>query len=180
MKYIVVDVESDGPIIGYNSMVCFGAVLLDSKLNKTFYGQTKPIELLGGGNSIGRYKEEALAVSGFTRSEHMRFEEPDVTMKEFQKWLTEVTDGDRVTLLSDNNGYDASWINYYFMRYVGTNPFGWTSRRIGDMFCGYFNNPHYQWKKHRKTKHTHHPVDDAKGNAEAMLWLINDGFKLKI
>lgn len=38
----------------------------------------------------------------------------------------------------------------------------------------------YQCKKHRKTKHTHHPVDDAKGNAEALLFLISKGFKLKL
>ena len=37
MSYIVVDVESDGGIIGENSMVCFGAVIVDKKLDKTFY-----------------------------------------------------------------------------------------------------------------------------------------------
>ena len=31
----------------------------------------------------------------------------------------------------------------------------------------------------RATKHTHHPVDDAKGNAEAMLAMVR-GFDLKI
>jgi hypothetical protein len=31
----------------------------------------------------------------------------------------------------------------------------------------------------RITKHTHHPVDDAKGNAEAMLAMIKE-FDLKI
>lgn len=178
MIYIVVDVESDGPIIGYNSMVCFGAVVLNRELDKTFYGQMKPIELISSGGAVGRHNPDALAVSGFSREEHMKFPEPKDTMEAFAKWLNGL--GDRVTLISDNNGYDASWINYYFHRYTGSNPFGWTSRRIGDWFCGYFNDPKYQWKKHRKTKHTHHPVDDAKGNAEAVLWLIDQGFKLKI
>lgn len=36
MSYIVVDVESDGPLLGHHSMVCFGAVIVDSKLDKTF------------------------------------------------------------------------------------------------------------------------------------------------
>ena len=45
MKYISVDVESDGPLQGINSMVCFGAVLVDNegKLDKTFYGKTSPL-----------------------------------------------------------------------------------------------------------------------------------------
>ena len=86
----------------------------------------------------------------------------------------------KLVLLSDNNGYDASWINYYFIRYLGQNPFGHSSRRIGDMFAGYMNNPNYKWRKHRKTKHTHNLVDDAKGNAEAVLYLIEQGFKLNL
>ena len=36
MSYIVVDVEADGPIPHIYSMVCFGAVVVDEKLDKTF------------------------------------------------------------------------------------------------------------------------------------------------
>lgn len=169
-KLVVVDVESDGPILGEHSMVCFGAVILDKQLDKTFYGQTKPIS--------ESYESEALAVSGFTREEHEKFDEPQKVMKEFANWLKLHVSSP--VLISDNNGYDASWINYYFHKFYGSNPFGWSSRRIGDLFCGYFNDPYYKWKKHRKTSHTHHPVDDAKGNAEALLYLIDQGFKLKI
>lgn len=59
--YVVVDVESDGGIIGDHSMVCFGAVVLDRQLQTTFYGQTKPISQL--------YDPQALAISGFSREE---------------------------------------------------------------------------------------------------------------
>ena len=31
MSYIVVDVEADGNLLGLNSMVCFGAVLIDKE-----------------------------------------------------------------------------------------------------------------------------------------------------
>src|SRR6185312_5285742 len=103
-KYIVVDVESDGPIQGIHSMVCFGAVLLDRKLETTFYGQLKPIST--------EYDSDALAVSGFTRDQHEKFEEPEVVMKRFAEWLKNEA-GEGIILISDNNGYDASWINYY-------------------------------------------------------------------
>jgi hypothetical protein len=52
--------------------------------------------------------------------------------------------------------------------------------QIGDMFCGFYKDSQYQWKKHRKTKHTHHPVDDAKGNAEALLYLVEQEVKIKL
>ncbi len=42
MSWFVVDVESDGPVPGKYSMVSFGAVLVESSLSQTFYGQTRP------------------------------------------------------------------------------------------------------------------------------------------
>lgn len=172
-KYIIVDVESDGPIIGIHSMVCFGAILLDKELETTFYGKVKPISTI--------YDDNSLAVSGFSRKEHESFDDPQKTMDQFRDWIFENCKSNPV-LLSDNNGYDAAWINYYFLKYStkGTNPFGWSSRRIGDMFAGFYNNLYYTWKKHRITRHSHNPVDDAKGNAEALLYLINQGFNLKL
>jgi hypothetical protein len=34
------------------------------------------------------------------------------------------------------------------------------------------------WKKLRTTKHTHHPVDDAMGNAEALLKMRDMGLRI--
>jgi hypothetical protein len=34
------------------------------------------------------------------------------------------------------------------------------------------------WKQLRDTKHTHNPVDDAKGNAEAILKMKDMGLKI--
>ena len=173
MSYIVVDVEADGNLLGLNSMVCFGAVLVDKegKLDQTFYGKTAPIS--------DYFDPEALAISGFSREEHLKFDNPLEVMTNFKLWIEEHSKGNPI-LLSDNNGFDASWINWYFIKYLGENPFGWSSRRIGDMFAGFMNNSHYKWKQHRITKHTHNPVDDAKGNAEALLWLKNKGFNIKL
>lgn len=171
MSLFVVDVESDGQIIGKHSLVCFGVVKLTPELDTTFYRQIKPISDL--------FVPEALAVSGFSREEHLMFDDPNSAMYDFADWLMRNSVGKPV-LVSDNNGYDASWINYYFHVYNnGKNPFGWSSRRIGDMFCGAEHDLYYRWKQHRKTKNTHNPVDDAKGNAEALLYLF-DKYNIKI
>jgi hypothetical protein len=163
MSLFVTDVESDGQIIGRHSIVCFGVVKLTSELNTKFYGQMKPIS--------DQWIPDALAVSGFSREEHNTFPEPEYVMKTFADWLNKHSVGKPV-LISDNNGYDASWINYYFHVYYGSNPFGWSSRRIGDLFCGAEHDMFYKWKKHRITTHTHNPVDDSCGNAEALLYLF--------
>lgn len=36
MPYVMVDVESDDPIPGDYSMICFGAVVVESALNRSF------------------------------------------------------------------------------------------------------------------------------------------------
>jgi len=168
MSLFVVDVESDGGLLGTHSMVCFGVVKVTPELDTTFYGKTRPISDI--------YVESALAVSGFSREEHLTFDDPKLVMYEFDKWLYENTKG-RPILISDNNGYDASWINWYFLTYLGKNPFGWSSRRIGDLYCGMVKDMWAGWKKLRVTKHTHHPVDDAMGNAEALLKMKEMGLK---
>jgi hypothetical protein len=43
IAYVLVDVESDGPIPGDYSMICFGAVVVREGLEEAFYGRLKPI-----------------------------------------------------------------------------------------------------------------------------------------
>ena len=79
MSLIIVDVESDGPIPAEISMVCFGAVLFDEQLEKSFYGKTHPIS--------DRFVPEALAVSGFSREQHLGFDDPKTVMESFAACL---------------------------------------------------------------------------------------------
>ena len=174
MSYIVVDVEADGEIPGEYSMVCFGAVLLDEKLETHFYGATLPISK--------NWRPDALAVSGFTREDHEGFDDPKKVMQMFYKWIIENSKGKPV-FISDNVAFDWQWINYYFHKYIGENPFGYSGRRIGDLYCGMKLNTslNQEWKrKYRKTKHDHNPVNDAKGNAEALLAMRDMGLKIPI
>lgn len=172
MSFIVVDVEADGPYPGDYSMVSFGAVVVEPSLSKTFYGEVKPIS--------GLWKPDALAVSNITREEHLKFKDPLHVMQEFAEWLEKTSKG-RPVFVSDNPCFDWMFICYYLHKYAGRNPFGFSGRRIGDMYCGLVNDAYAKWKHLRKTKHTHHPVDDAKGNAEALLHMKeNMGFKIDL
>lgn len=166
----MVDIESDGPIPGDYSMISFGAVIVDENLDRTFYGKLKPISK--------KWIPEALNVSGHTREETMEFDDPKKVMSDFKDWIKTNSKG-RPIFISDNNGFDWMFICWYFHHFIEENPFGWTSRRLSDLFCGIEKDTFAKWKHLRKTKHTHNPVDDAMGNAE-VLWIMKNEMDLKI
>jgi DNA polymerase III epsilon subunit-like protein len=169
MPYIMVDIESDGPIPGDYSMICFGAVIVEPGLERTFYGRLKPIS--------DKFVPEALAVSGFSREECLTFNDPLAVMQSFHDWICTHCKG-RCLFVSDNNGFDWQFINWYFHHFVGTNPFGFSSTNLGSLYKGMQRDMFVNFKHLRVTRHTHHPVDDAKGNAEALLKMKELGLKI--
>lgn len=68
MPYVMVDIESDGPIPGDYSMIALGAVIVDAPLDKRFSARLRPIS--------ERWIPEALAVSGYSREDTLRFTIP--------------------------------------------------------------------------------------------------------
>lgn len=160
MTWVMVDIESDGPCPGLFSMVCFGAVVVEQGLTRTFYGETAPI--------TPNYDPVALSISGFSREQHEKFPNPTETMKLFDDWLRSLGK-DKLMFISDNNGFDWQFINYYMHAYVGSNIFGFSSTNLGSLYKGIVRDTRKNFKHLRVTRHTHNPVDDAKGNAESFL-----------
>lgn len=162
MSIFIVDAETDGPAPGLFSMVSFAAVKVSEDLKTTFFAKTKPIS--------EKWIPEALAISSISREEHLLYPEPEIAMLDFFKWVKANSKG-RPVFMSDNLAFDWSFINYYFHAYVGENPFGFSGRRIGDFYSGLEKNlfAASDWKKFKVTPHTHDPVDDATGNAEAFI-----------
>lgn len=157
MNEFIVDVESDGPCPGIYSMLAFGCV--NCATGNTFYGRMHAV--------TDNFLPGSVPESGLDRNAGKY---PGEVMKDFGKWLG----SGRKIFISDNPAFDWQFINYYFWKYTGRNPFGHSARRIGDFAAGLANDWQQQskWKQLRDTKHTHHPVDDALGNWEAWRKLI--------
>jgi len=177
MSIFMIDVESDGSIPGPNdySMVCFGAVLVDRnfKLEKTFYGKTAPISK--------NWDPKALAISGFSRTQHETFEDPFITMTAFKEWVLTVNEARRPIFMADNNGYDFMFSHFYFEHFLGhkQDPFGWSSRNLADIYHGLTNDMWSSFKHLRKAPHNHDPRSDALGNAQAFQYMVQKmGLKL--
>jgi hypothetical protein len=169
MPYVMVDVESDGPIPGDYSMICFGAIVVEPALGRTFYGKLRPIS--------ENFIPEALAVSGFTREETLSFNALESVMQDFRNWIATNCRG-RTLFISDNNGFDWQFINWYFNHFISANPFGFSSTNLGSLYKGLQKDMFVNFKHLRRTRHSHNPVDDARGNAEALLQLKELGLKI--
>ncbi len=170
MSFFVVDVEADGPIPGDYSMTELGAVLVEPGLKRTFYAQIAPIS--------DKWVPEALAVSGKTREDVLKFGDPTTEVKRFIQWVNDNSKG-RAVFCADNLAFDWQWVNWYCHHFAGANPFGFSGRRIGDLYCGMERDAYARWKHLRRTSHDHNPVNDATGNAEALLHM-KDRLGLKI
>src|SRR3989338_4529440 len=85
------------------------------------------------------------------------------TFKKFSDWLNQFPG--RLIFVSDNPAYDWQFINYYFHKFLGSNPFGHSARRISDFYAGLMGDfaETQSLKKLRITEHDHNPVHDAMG-----------------
>lgn len=162
MSHFVVDTEANGPCPGLYSMIQIGVILIDEEgLKNTFFAEFYPIGL--------KWDDNAIKAIGLTRSEIEKYPPADKGILDLYNWIAATNKNGRPIMWSDNPAFDWQWVNYYFHLFIGKNPFGFSARRIGDVYCGIVKDTYASWKHLRKTKHDHFPVNDAKGNAEALL-----------
>lgn len=177
MTFFSVDIEADGPAPGLYSMLSIGIVAVRPGLDDRFYRELKPIS--------DRWSETAVAICGLDRTELLETGvEPTKAMAELRRFVDERSTG-RPVFISDNPGFDFAFVNHYFHSYGSAdggdaNPFGHSSRRIGDLWAGLVGDASKgsEWKTLRRTEHTHNALDDAVGNAEALLEFQARGLKI--
>lgn len=132
--WLVIDVETTGPCPGLYSMYELGAVAVyKGEIVDEFEVHIQP--------DTSSYEPQALAVTGVVWED--LFEEPyllpTIAMHRFDRWLAvmQETYKSRLMFISDNNGFDFSFVNYYLHKYVGRNRFGWSSTNLGSLYKGF-------------------------------------------
>ena len=127
--YISVDIETAGPIPGEFSMLSIGACLALGGVAE-FECRIKPIN--------DHADPAALKVSGLSLEEMLLSgTEPEAAMRSFGDWVGRVTGPDAVPVFVGFNApFDWSFVNYYFHRFTGANPFGFTALDIKALWMG--------------------------------------------
>eukprot|EP01042_Synura_sphagnicola_P006353 gene6353-8117_t len=127
--FISVDVETSGPIPGEYSLLSIGACNVDDP-QQTFSCNLKPINK--------RADPKALEVTGLSMEQLEKTGlSPEVAMKEFREWVVNLADRESsLVFVGLNAPFDWSFVNYYFHKYFGENPFGFTALDIKAYYMG--------------------------------------------
>lgn len=126
---ISVDVETAGPIPAEFSMLAIGACVVDAPDNR-FECLLKPIN--------DQADSAALEVSGLSLETLARTGlDPQEAMARFERWIDEAAGPDeKPVMVGFNAPFDWSFVNYYFHRFLGRNPFGFTALDIKAYYMG--------------------------------------------
>jgi ribonuclease T len=127
--FISVDVETAGPIPGEYSMLSIGACNVDDE-TQTFTCEIKPINQNADPKAleVSGLSLAALQKSGLT---------PDDAMRTFHAWAKgQATNDETLVFVGLNAAFDWSFVNYYFHKFLGENPFGFAALDIKAYYMG--------------------------------------------
>jgi DNA polymerase III epsilon subunit-like protein len=165
-NYISVDVETAGPTPETYSMLSIGACTVFEP-QSTFYVELQPVNE----NKI----LEALMVAGLNW-DHLKENgiPPRKAMAQFAQWVDEIaTEESPPIFLAFNAPFDWLFVNEYFYRFLGHNPFGHKALDIKSYYMGLHGVPWEETGMRFVSEHyldnqnlTHHALRDALDQAE--------------
>ncbi len=156
--FISVDVECSGPIPGEFSMLTIGACLV-TEPSRGFEARLKPIN--------ANAHQAALDVTGLSPAELAETgTEPAEAMRDFADWvhMAAGTKGTPV-FVGFNAPFDWSFVNYYFLRFTGENPFGFTALDIKAFWMGVSG---CSWSDTKSSQMAEHLSPASVGNHDAL------------
>jgi ribonuclease T len=164
--YVSVDVETAGPNPSQYALLSIGACLVADP-QRTFYVELQPVN--------GNFTSEALAVSGLSLEELAeRGLPPAEALARFEAWLeAEIPSNQQPIFVAFNAPFDWMFVNDYFHRFLGRNPFGHAALDLKAFYMG-LTGVHWSETTMRyvaarylsNRQLTHHALRDAQDQAE--------------
>jgi len=167
--YVSVDVETNGPIPGPNSMLSLGAVAFVIENNKpkqidTFYANLELLENSNPDPSTEEFWNKNKEAYELTRE---NLQSTNHAMNTFHSWLTDLP-GTPV-FVGCPAGFDFLFTYWYLIKFAGNSPFSFSAIDIKTYAMAVMKTPYRQSTKKympgrwfdKSAKHTHHALDDA-------------------
>ncbi len=164
---VSVDIEASGPSPSQGSMVSIGACLVEDPAQGV-YLELKPQPDMP-------WQEEAQRIHGLARDRLEREGlEPADALKQLESWLAQSCGGRQPVFVGFNAPFDWMFVADYFWRFLGRNPFGISALDLKAYYMA--REGVGSWAETRKQhinerlgltrRHSHHALDDARGQAE--------------
>lgn len=169
--YISVDVEAAGPIPGTYSLLAIGACVVGSP-EQSFYSELAPIN--------DAFVAKAMAVHGLSLPKlKSNGEAPAAAIARLEQWIIHVSDGGRPVFVAFNATFDWMFVHWYFVTYLGRDPFGISGLDIKAYAMGKHRLTWGETVKKNVKKlyptnqpHTHNALDDAREQAELFAQML--------
>lgn len=182
--FIVVDIEADGPAVGFHSMLSLAAVATTAKQEVSqFYRKLIVLpDAPPDPTTTEWWNENPEAYTEATSDPHP----PEQVMTEFYNWITDL--GREAIFVSNPVSLDYTFVSWYLFRFAPGNPFKNEKNSIRALdlksyVAGKYGLPFEKAKRmywsedvtKGMPEHTHNALDDAKGYAIVLRNLIAMG-----
>jgi len=175
--YIIVDVETSGPTPEQYALLSIGACTI-SVPRQTFYIELQP--------DVEEELEEAMQINKFSLNDLRETGlPPREALTQFSNWIYGVLPENRKAVFTAFNApFDWMFVNHYFYKYVGINPFGHKALDIKAYYMGVYG---VSWsdtshnKISAKLTHNqelpHHALKDAVMEADLFEMILEESLK---
>ena len=172
-RYIVVDIETDGPIPGPHSLLSIGAVgcTPQGHVLGTWYANLETLTGASPHRENQRFWDKNPEAWALARTDPLL--PPAEAMEQYRGWLRQITGNfrHRPVLVAAPAGFDAMWIHWYEWRFLGDAPTQNTSLDLKSVAVGIQGGPwHPALQPYRAPRppgrRPHHALDDALGHVD--------------
>jgi DNA polymerase III epsilon subunit-like protein len=147
-------------------MLSIGASIVGNSAN-SFYAELQPIN----DNAVS----EAMAVSKLDlKSLAKTGQKPRAVMSQFKEWVDASAVGRKPIFVGFNASFDWAFVNWYFHKFLGDNPFGFGALDIKAYYmglsgCNWGETTSSQLPEEFQPTHpaTHNALNDAKAQGES-------------
>ena len=172
--FISIDVETTGPNPGDYALLSIGACTLTDPL-ETFYIELIPTSFnaLQSALEISNLNLEQLAKTGIPVKE---------ALQKFSQWIEQVLPESKAPVFTAFNApFDWMFVNDYFHRYLGYNPFGHKALDIKALYMGAYQKSWNDTSFEKVQKElgiqsplTHHALEDAIQQADILKIILKE------
>ena len=178
--FISVDVETAGPIPADFALLSIGACLVEDP-STTFYIELQP--------DRDEFSREAMQIHGLKIEDLKQNGKPaGEAMQAFADWVESISsENRRPVFVALNAPFDWMFVNDYFHRYLGRNPFGHSALDMKAYYMGQTGVDWGQTSMQYMSRHflderhlSHNALADAQDQAEIFRMILRRSPKLNI